>query len=354
MHLLRPLFLATATVCLSVVASAALTVGSALSLFDNDVRNYNLISFGNATFTNYGDTEGALAVGGNLSLNGGAVSTKSTLASDPTLYVAGKLSVTGTTYLNTGYASISQSTNSGWTWNAQQNTLSQSGSVFSTINTSNPLGDIDPRKNAAISGWSFSSVRTDLVTVSQTLASASTNGTISVSSGNLLFTPTSSSTHGAIVFTLDLNLLSGSTYNGKSFSNIQLNVPTGDTFIINVVHAKNGSTLFGTGVNFNAGSGYDRLLWNFVDTTPTATDETINLGNGGQFYGSVLAATWNVTNSGSTAINGQVVADTFTCSNSELHFTSFDELETPEPSTYGLCGAGLLGALVLLRRCARR
>ena len=76
---------------------AQVAVTNALYTVDQTIRNYGLISFGDASFTNYGDTWGPLAVGGNLTLSGaGAIAQKSELfgsSSDPTLYVGGNLSM---------------------------------------------------------------------------------------------------------------------------------------------------------------------------------------------------------------------------------------------------------------------
>jgi len=341
------------------VAATAATVGSALTQFDQSVRHYNLISFGSASFQQYGDTEGGLAIGGNLYLDGGTIAAqpgKFALTSDPTLYVAGRLTVNDTAKLQSGYAAISAAANAGWSWDGQQNRLSAGQTVLSTVNTPDLRGDTDPRLNTGPDNWNFSSLRSDLIGVSQTLGAASANGLIVIDSQNLRFKAANANTHGAIVFDLDANLLVGNTYAGQMFSNVQFDVPEGDAFVVNVRNAA-GRTLFGAG-NFNSGTGYDRLLWNIVDRTPS-TDETVRFGNGGQFYGAVLAPTWNVANDFGTAINGQVVADSFTDRGAELHFTGFNfheefDSEVPEPGTYGLVGAAACVGIVLVHRRRRR
>lgn len=266
--------------------------------------------------------------------------------------MAGKLSVTDTARLQSGYAALAANNNGNWSWNQNQYRLSSGGSAFETVNSPDPHGHDNPLTNAAPAAWNFADLRTDLIGVSSTLAGAAVNGVIEINGQNLRFKAANANTHGAIVFDLDANLLVGNTYANQLFSNIQFDVPEGDAFVVNVRNAA-GRTLFGAG-NFNAGSGYDHLLWNIVDGTPE-TSEMVRFGNGGQFFGAVLAPTWNVYNDLGTAINGQVVADSFTHSGAELHFTGFEyDREVPEPGTYGLIGAAACGGLVLVRRWRRR
>lgn len=358
--LLRSCVPALLALCSSVVASATV-VGSALVQFDHDIRNYNLISFGDASFTRYGDTEGGLAVAGKLTLDGGTIAAqpgKFGLTSDPTLYVGGGLKVYSEARLQSGYASLAASPNSGWSWNAPQNRLTSAGSTFSTVNTPHPRGDIDPRLNPGPAGWNFASLYTSFVGISQTLASATGTGLVEITGQTLRFKAPAAGAHGAIVFDFDANLLSGSTYAGQFFSNIQFDVPAETAYVINVRNAA-GRTLFGsTGINFNSGSGYDRLLWNIVDATPNTT-ETVRFGNGGQFFGAVLAPTFNVFNDLGAAVNGQVVAGSYAHAGAELHYTGFNfheefDYEVPEPGTYGLLGAAACAGLALARRRRHR
>ena len=85
----RLILSAGAAIFFAVVGRATL-VDQALVRFDTNVRNYNLVSLGDASFSQYGDTEGGLAVAGNLFLQGGAVANRPELfkpTGDPTLYV---------------------------------------------------------------------------------------------------------------------------------------------------------------------------------------------------------------------------------------------------------------------------
>ena len=355
----------TTLLALSLSLSAAVgktpTVADEVASFDKLVGDYNLISFGDTTFKSYGDTEGMLAINGSLTIDGGSIATKATFASaknysSPPLYVTGSFNASNTVMLQNGYASLPGASKS-LTWkSASENLDTSKGAVLlSEINSgsnntsTSPKTKTDPRSSSLNPSWNFTSLHSQFETISSVLASSSTNGKISVVGQNLVFSPIVTGQHGAIIFDLDMNLLKGNLYNGQAFSNIQINIPDSTNYIINVLNA-NGKTLFGTnyGINFNVSStsNYDRLLWNVVGSSGTVT-----FGNGGQFYGSILAADYEVKNS-NTAINGQVVADGVCYSGAELHYTGFEDdiPQTPEASTYGVLGAAACLGLVALRR----
>ncbi|QYM78594.1 choice-of-anchor A family protein [Horticoccus luteus] len=329
-------------------------VDQGVSDFDTLVRNYNLIAFGDAEFTSYGDTEGPLAIRGDLTLNGaGAIATqpsKYVPDTNPTLYVSGNLHLNAYTDLQSGYASTPNATG---TWDATQRRLTTGSGTLSTVNSSHALAHVDPRTNPAPAAWDWDTMHTQAVSISNTLAAAPAFGTIEITGQKLQFVTTQTS--GVAVFNFDASLLSGNTYGGQLFSNVQFDVPDGVTYVINVRNA-DGRTLFGTGtgVNFNTGSGYERVLWNVAGGTADAPLE-LSLGNGGQFYGSILAPNVNLSNAGGTALNGQIVAMNYTHADAELHFTPFDCPFTPvpEPATWGLAGLGLC-ALVAGRERLRR
>jgi len=340
-------------------AAWAQTAGQqAVASFDKLVRSYNLISLGNASFTSYGDTEGALAVAGNLSLDGGSVATKTPAAGvgpAPTLYVGGNLTLNGTTSLSSGYAAT-PALGGSWSWDGTQARLSGGGGVLSTINSSDSLARSDSRGNAVPSAWTWTTLADSFKSISATLAAIPPTGTISISGQTLsLIAPVSAQTGDVVTFTLDASLLSGNTYNRQMFSNVQFNVPAGLDYVVNVVNAA-GKTLFGTGsgINFNSGSGYEALLWNIVAADDGGPTPSVSLGNGGQFFGAVLAPSVNLSNAGGTAVNGQVVAASYTHSGAELHYTDYTPAlvfsAVPEPSTWGACGLGLCFLLGVGRR----
>ncbi|PTY08349.1 hypothetical protein DB347_01840 [Opitutaceae bacterium EW11] len=342
-----PLFILAGLTVAGALPCSALTVDQALAQYDSLLGNYNAIVFGNAALkSGYGDTEGGLVVGGNLYVEGGALNTH---ANTPglALYVGGQLINNGTELmLNSGYASLP---NTSGTWDPATGHLTKGGKVvLSTINSSDPHKFIDPRSPALNPGFDMAAIKSEFSSLSATFDGLANNGSVSVIGQTLTFQASNPTTHGAIVFDFDASKLSGSTYKGTYFSGISINIANGDNYIINVLNA-NGKTLFGTGVNYNPGTNSDQLLWNFVG------GGNVTLSNGGGFFGSVLAPKMSVSNGNNTYIQGQLVADQFSLAGAELHFTGFEEpYPTPEPSTYGLIGAGALFGLASWRRWSKR
>jgi choice-of-anchor A domain-containing protein len=320
---------------------------------ETDYSNFNLISFGTTSLTSYGDTQGGLAVDGSLTLDAGSIATQPGtfgLNSNPTLYLTGSsLTLNGTVMLNSGYASLRNLNSNNWTWDGSQDTLSGGGGALNSTNAtgSSSYASQNPINNPAPSGWNWSTETSSLSTISTSLKNASATGTIAVNSNNLVFTAPNGQTSGVVVFSLNAaNITNGNTYNGQGFSNIQINVPTGLTYVINVINA-GGRTLFANGVNFNSGSNDNQLLWNFEGSG------TVTLDNGGYFYGAILAPSASI--SATTVIDGQVAADGFSDCGYELHDTEFTPaaVATPEPSTYALCAVGLCAFAIAARRFLR-
>ena len=355
--------LATLAALLSVVvAHAQTTLTSAVVQFDTLTQGYNLISLGNASFSNYGDTQGALAVAGNLTLQGaGQIAEHYSAGSKPSLYVSGQLNLDSgqQTRLKNGYAYLPSVSGS---WNGTDRVLTTgSGGQFSTINSTHALAGTDPRNTLGSAPFSWSSLSSGLVSVSNTLASAASTGSISVSGQNLVFSA-NGQTSGVVVFTLDANAFNGSLYdangngqfdqNNERVSNVQINVPENVVFVINVKNF-GGKTLLG-GINANSGSGNERLLWNI---TPDSSGGAVTLGSGAAFYGSVLAPLVAVKNGQNTAPNGQIVAASYTHAGAELHQVEFTApvafSAVPEPASFGVFGVGATIAIALSRRRPR-
>lgn len=356
----------------AMTARAQVTVAQAVTDFENLTRGYNLVSFGNASFNNYGDTHGGLAVQGNLTLGGaGQIGQMQGSTNAPTLYVGGSLTLSSGQFtdLKSGYAYL-PGTSGTWDGGSDRFTTG-SGGVLYTGGSADAKATSNPQStaaNAASFGWNWSSVSQSLIAASNALAGATATGTISVSGQNLSFNAPNGQTSGVVIFNLDYNSFSGSIFdangdhvfdqNNERVSNVQVNVPSNLTYVINVLNAS-GGTLF-NGMNFNSGTGTDRLLWNILPATsggsPIAT--TVSLGGGSNFYGSVLAPLVDLQNSGNVSPNGQIVAASYTHNNAELHETAFDTPVTfsavPEPSTWGLIGLSACGLFYAWRERRRK
>jgi choice-of-anchor A domain-containing protein len=329
------------------------------------VRNYNLVTFGNANLGMINnDTEGPMAIGGNLSLNGATLVQFSQFApsSDPTLYVNGSLSIANgmTAKLNNGYASIPNMAASGWN-STLKNYTTPTGGVLNTTNAigGNANSANNPVTNPTPASWSFSSIQSTAVAASADLASSAQTSTasIGVSNNNLVFNAGTST--GVVVFNLNAANFnsSGNAYNGTSFSGVTFEsngvantIASNTEFVVNVTNAS-GKTIFGTGngVNFNPplGAGASQLLWNIVNNG--SSDITTTLGNGGQFYGSVLAPKVALSNASNAPLSGQILTDSITYSNAQLNYTGF--VAIPEPPSWACClGAAALGAAFLRNR----
>lgn len=330
--------------------SYALSVENALALFDHGVRNYNVITSGNANlqFLN-NDTEGPLAVGGNLVIGGVPLVNlgEFNASSDPTLYVGGTFSVynNGLVQLNNGYAALPGMAGNGTFHSDVKRYELPGGAGALRINSNTSFSSTDPRTNPIPLGWNFSSLFDDFHAASASLAHANATGNITANNNQLKFNGQAT---GVTIFNLDLSLLAGNTFDGAVFSSIDMNIGTDAIFVVNLLNAA-GRTLFGNGgVNFNLSNDMaGRLLWNIV-----GTDIDVSLGNGGQFYGSILAPDVNLSNAFNAPIKGQIVAETLTYTNAEIHFAGFSPpVAVPEASTsLFLCGSGVLVGLMVFRR----
>lgn len=357
--------LATACMGLSRVQADA---EQQVAAFDQLTQGYNLISFGNASFGgNYGDTQGALAVNGNLTMQGtGQIAEHAGAgAGKPSLYVTGQLNLDSGQYtrLKNGYAYLPNATG---TWNSSTKELTKAnGGVFSTVNSSDPLASTDPRSTQGAAPWNWSALNSSLVAVSNALAATASTGTIGVSGQNMTFN-TNGQTTGVAVFTLDANLFNGSIYdangdgvfdqNTERISNFAVNIPADMVYVINVVNF-GGKTLL-DGINANdIGSSNERLLWNIVPSN--GNTGTVTLGKDGSYFnGSVLAPLVDIKNGQGTAPAGQIIANTYTHNGGELHYADFTApvafSAVPEPGTWGLFGIAGCAAIMAWRRYGRR
>lgn len=363
----RPYILALTAAFVSVTGVRTLRASAeaAVVLFGEQTQGYNLISFGNTTIGgNYGDTQGAIAVNGDLTMHGtGQIAELAGAgAGKPSFYVTGQLNLDSGQYtrLKNGYAYLPNVTG---TWNAANKELTTAnGGVYSAINSNDPLGSTDPRSTQGSAPWDWAALNSSLVGVSNALAAAATTGTIGVSGQNMTF-DVNGQTSGVAVFTLDANDFNGTIYdaNGDGFfdqnteniSNFAVNIPADMVYVINVVNF-GGKTLLG-GINANnAGASNERLLWNIIPSNGNAG--TVTLGKDGSYFnGSVLAPLVDIKNGQGTAPVGQIIAGSYTHNGGELHYADFTApvsfSAVPEPATWSLFG---LAGCVVLTLCRRK
>jgi len=348
----------------AIFARAQTVTQQALATFDNAVRDYNVITFGNLTL-NGTHTDAGIAVGGNLSIGGSVLAMQSTSGSNPSLYVNGQISLTGNSQLNNGYASTPNLSNAlTWTYNPGNNQYQRAltnGSNSLAYNTSDAQAYVDPRTVAAPAGWNWSSMQSSLVSASATLAAATATGTIGISGQTLTFT---SSASGVVVFNLDASRICNGIYdlngdncfdqNTERISDIKVDLAADQYFVINLLNAtsSDGSkTLFDGVNNFNQGTNNQQLLWNIIPDANTSTPDILALGT--NFYGAILAPLVDIQ-SNNHYLNGQTVAASLTQTSAEIHQLSYQVpvnfSAVPEPGTYVAIATALCGLAFIWRR----
>lgn len=345
----------------------------ALAAYDYYSRNYNVVTFGNLSL-NGTHTDGGIAVGGNLTVNNGAIMAMQdspSIGSDPALYVNGQITLAGNAQFNRGYAATPNLSNSlTWTYdpgNNQNQRALTNGTYTLSYNTTDAQAYVDPRTVSGPAGWNWSTAQSALIDASATLAAATVNGTATIQGQTLTFTSNGS---GVVVFNIDANKIVNGIYdinndgffdqNTERLSNIQANLNADQYFVVNVRNATStdGSKILFDGVNnFNGGTNNEHLLWNIIPDANTGTADILNLGT--NFYGSILAPLVDVQ-SNNRYLNGQFVGNSLTQTSAEIHYAngysapvSFSPV--PEPSAYAVVIAVLGGVgFVWHRRRSRR
>jgi choice-of-anchor A domain-containing protein len=311
-----------------------------LAYYSQDLAGYNLVALTNATLGAGSTTQGGVYVGSDLTVSGSAtVASSAWSLTSPSLYVGGSgsagLTVPKHKTLTVTNGSAEATAITGWTYGS--NTLSSSNGSVAL-----PSGSADPLTNSAATGFNLATDNLATVTTNLDAAGTTSGASFSVTSGALTFTPPAGQTSGVVVFDMTPSSLSGVT-------KVVIDIPAGLNYVINMVVSSNTTLL--SGASFQDEMGDNRLLWNFETSS-----NTITLGNSGTFYGSILATDATIADS-ATTVSGQIVANTFTESNSNesLDANPLDVL-VPEPSTYGLWALGLcgLGIAFRLRPSARR
>ena len=307
---------------------------------------FDLFLEGNFTITQ-GDIEGAIAVGGNMTVLGNAQRTSANATG-------------GISYVNLSGANYALIVNGSLIGTNGFNFKIDPKAGGSTTNHFARFGTISPSTVAASSGGidignpptdptkryvrinstsqTASSVQnsTALVNFATAFSSLrSTSASLAACTGNV----TPSVSGGQATLNLGANSpnvwnIAGATLNTYSQINLTGNLPSAlKPLIINV----SGSGTFNwSNVKFVMGSESDNsmeinrapyIIWNFKDVT------TLNIQNSNLILGSILAPNADLKNNGSGNITGQVIAKSFTKPQAgELHIAKFN-------TTVNSCGS---------------
>lgn len=277
-------------------------------------NDFNAVIFGNMT-VNGGDSEGAIAVGGNWVTNNTYVVNSHSTTPNPSIGGATNLGLYVGGSMNAGNNPGSTQINSG-----------RNGYVGGSVSGS-PLmnGGGSFAGNSGLVDPTFFTNQLAYSTAQSASLAGLTAGAVNTSNPNN-YSITITNTGGLNVFEINGSLLSG----GKTLDIIG---GTGtETILFNVL-----------GTNINWGTSYNgpqsRTLWNFSQaTTLTVQDRAIQ--------GSVLA--YNADVSMSQNIEGTLIAKSLNSFNgAELHSFTFEGDPVPEPAT--MIGAGI-AALAVFRR----
>lgn len=289
------ILLALASACaLAATETKALGINRAVELFDENVRNYNLIALGDAYHAH--TTEGAIAVAGLLQLTGTGTqqlaSTYGTGSTDPAVYVGGEVQLRPGGILQSNQGSISLPRQFDATWDPTQRRLYTDSSRSSWVQMASPD---NPVLNSGPANWDLDALRASFSEVSDTLGSATATGSFRLEGQTLSL---SGAQWGLGVFDLDV-----SRFDWMGVSLLDLSVPSDAVYVINVRNA-DGATFLGNLNTRASGTSAQRLLWNFVGKGEAT------LANNGELYGSILAEDWHLRFL-DKQVTGQLVAGSF-------------------------------------------
>lgn len=299
-----------------VAASHALNLGTA--------NSFNAFIFGDASVL--GESEGAIAVGGNLTSSTYNIAIKKVLGTVGSLnnigaYVGGNVNFTGNIQINGGSAYVdgSFSTNSHFNINS-------GGSLYYGTTTSGTVQGgssvqadlVDDNVFAAQKAYSLAQ-SSYLAGLSGTAISGSGDLTLNVGSGMNVFTINASQLADQRLLTLN-----GLTSSSTVVINVKGDVPT-----------------FGLELK----SGWEQVVWNFSNAT------TINV-DGRRLNGSLLAP--NATVYQSQLICGTVIAQNWVGAKSAEVHTHIFKGELGEPSVPGPAAAISFGSALIAGFIRRR
>ncbi|WP_028535957.1 collagen-binding domain-containing protein [Paludibacterium yongneupense] len=326
---------------------AAAQANATLS-FSSIAGSYNLFLSGNlgsSSVAYSGDTQGAMAVGGNAWLQSYSVAATSN-ASGTALVVGGSLTQNGGTINGNAYVGGNASfpTNYGGT------TINGSLTYGGSLNSAPTQVGTTTHSASAAGTLDFNAAEATLQQTSAYLANsanfgASQTGTVSVApwtTNNYVLTGTNSSLNVFTMTTAQLAALSSGSFT--------INAPSSSTVVINITGS---SATFGAPGNFGFflnGVSASHVLFNLDSAT------SVNISGLG-VYGSILAPNAAVTFSNGQ-LNGTLMAASLSGSQwqgGQLNSVAFTgTLPTispvPEPASYALFGLGFAGLLLRRRR----
>jgi choice-of-anchor A domain-containing protein len=305
------------------IAAVALLAGAAqavpvLNLDLGVAKNYSGFFFGNASKVM--DVEGKLAVGGNLDTTGFSFGYRTPHGdSSPSLVVGGNVALGNGVIFKGPQANIDTNATVGPITNWEKPI---GYGVFGGQNSSSPLHDLRQAKVI-----DFGAAKTQLTTLSSTLAAGKANGTDEAKWGGLYLTGDGTS---------DLQIFD---VNGGELQNLFLeNIKQGAHVLVNV-HGSDAVTFSG-GQDGQLEAFRGNILFNLID----ATEVKISTFT----YGTILATKANVIGTGH--IEGSIIANSISAQ-VEIGYEPFNNVSAvPEPQTYALMLAGLAGVAFMARR----
>jgi choice-of-anchor A domain-containing protein len=175
----------------------------------------------------------------------------------------------------------------------------------------------------------FEAAKTQYSNLSDSLADTTSNGTYSLSYGNLVFTGTDGTLNSFTIKAPDF----------QSASSMAINAPSGSTVVINIAGDQINFQNLGLRVN---GTDKSNVLFNFYEATSLSL-------SGLTVQGSILAPNAAVKfNSGT--IQGTLISNSLTGSGT-FEYSSFNgSLPTTVPEPTGIALIGIAGTLALLLR----